>query len=69
MDKHVNPTRWLWWAALVILGLGLAFIGLLYSTRPPGPSFSPEMRMVAMSAIVLVGVCIISATAQWWTHR
>ncbi len=68
-EKPFNSITWLWWLALFILALGAAFAALMYYTAPGPHVISDDIRRVMMFAIVGSGLCVISATAHWWTHR
>ena len=68
-EKPKHPRRWLWWAALLILFLGAAFSALSYYTMPGPRQLSEQVRQIAMFTFVGVGICVISATAHWWTNR
>lgn len=62
------PTGWLWWWALAIAIVGTFFV-LMLRQQLPDPDVMPRIRLTVMVTLVAVGICAISATAHWWTHR
>lgn len=68
LNPPASPAAWLWWAALLILLAGGAIAYLLY-TFPPDPESTAPARFALAVTAVFSGVCLISATANWWLHR
>jgi hypothetical protein len=66
--KRMNNTRWLWNLALVI---ALAAGGLIYFIQQdPGFINAKEtISQILFVAVVLIGICAISATSRWWMKR
>lgn len=66
--KPPNPTRWLWWLALLI---GLAAYGIVYGLKQDVGNLKAQQNIhaVVMFAVVAIGLCIISATSHWWLRR
>lgn len=63
-----NPTRWLWWTALLIAA-GAAII-VYFIKQDIGYLNAQQMiGKVIMFAVIGIGICIISATAHWWIRR
>jgi hypothetical protein len=66
--KSLNRTAWLWWMALVIAsiaGLSIYFVlqdPLIHDTQQ-------KINSILFGAGTLIGICIISATSQWWLKR
>lgn len=66
--RSPNTKAWLWWLAFFFLILGSA-ITYLISLGDETPAKAAHFGLgVALTAIVF-GVCVISATANWWLHR
>jgi hypothetical protein len=66
--KSPKPTRWLWWMAVVITIA--AAVMVYFINRDTGNIDSREqIQRVIMFAVVAVGICVISATSQWWIKR
>jgi hypothetical protein len=63
-----RPTAWLWKLALVIVAVIGGFIALI-ARRLPDPAAEGTIRRLVAFALVAVGVCAISATAQRWINR
>ncbi len=68
--QHRPPSlrAWLWWLALFILACGGS---IAYMVRMNNFSPSPGSQFVLVVAVtgVLFGLCVISATADWWLRR
>jgi len=60
-----NGTRWLWWTALLI---GVVAAVSVYLVRRDIESQSTG-NMIILIAVVAIGICVISATSQWWVRR
>ena len=66
--RRDNPTfkSWLWWAALIALlaGGGLGYLFSLDPSRHPN-----QAQLIWAISGAIAGVCVISATADWWFRR
>ena len=68
MTPHYHRNGWLWWTAFYVLCGG----GVLYwvvDQQAQDPADDKLATMIACGAILLAGVCVISATADWWLKR
>ena len=69
MSNLIHPKRWLWWAALWVLAIGLGLAYLMFYTASSPRTITAGIRLVAVLAFVGSGICVISATAHWWLKR
>lgn len=68
VPKKPNITGWLWWLAFLIAAIG-GLVCYLISQDPVNPDMRRNMMLVATISTIGAGVCVIAATAHWWTHR
>jgi len=68
MMKKYRPKAWLWWLALFFLLIGGALI-YMFSLRLPEPTARTFMGLSMVATIVVVGLCLISASSDWWMRR
>jgi hypothetical protein len=70
MKHHfgVRPAGGLWWAALVSAIAGSAITYVLSLDRL-GPGTRHDWTLSLTATVVVVGLCIICATADWWMRR
>ena len=61
-------TGWLWGVALVILLIG-GTVTYLLSQQGYNPQAHKAMIICLAGTIIGVGVCVISATSDWWMHK
>jgi CHASE2 domain-containing sensor protein len=63
-----SQTRWLWWLALIIAAVAATSI---YFIRQDPLNLNPQQQInaIIIGSATLIGICIISATAQWWLKR
>lgn len=62
-------TAWLWWWAVILL-LGSAAAWYVLLRQPMADTDLQEKARLAVTvAGSLAGICVISATANWWIHR
>ena len=64
-----SPTRWLWWAALLIGAVGAGLAVLRTNMGSVDPSIHEQVRFIVALTVLAVGICIISATSRWWMSR
>lgn len=70
MQKHIpSLTSWLWWLSLLILITGGAIYYLFRMNTAGGQHTMQAANLTAAVSLVLAGVCIISATSNWWMRR
>jgi CHASE2 domain-containing sensor protein len=67
MKKIPSPQRktWLWWLALLIIAIGGGICYLLSGDQTNSTYRIARILTVAIT-IISAGICIISATANWW---
>ncbi len=62
-------TAWLWWwAVLLLLGSAAVWFVLLREPRAD-VELQERARLIITVGSSLAGICVISATANWWIHR
>ena len=66
--KRVRFIPWLAWLGLLILATGGSLAYLLH-TQNGDPDIEHAIRITLVVTIVSAGVCLISATADWWINR
>jgi len=59
----------LWWWALVFGLVGGGAVYYLSMGAGQDPSQVNMIPFVLSVTTILVGICIVSATAGWWLHR
>ena len=63
-----RPVRSLLWLSLLILLIGGLLTFILY-TQNAHPQARLTMNVALTLTIVMSGLCVICATAQWWNTR
>ncbi|HMO49878.1 MAG TPA: hypothetical protein PKA21_01980 [Kiritimatiellia bacterium] len=66
--KIPKQSNWLWWLAFWIAAGAVALI--VYFKQDAGMiNADQHIKTVILIASVAIGLCIISATSQWWIKR
>lgn len=67
-EHGMRNTTGLLWTALLISVIG-GTISYMFFTQPPTPDTRANLAISLAGTILGVGICIISATANWWLRR
>ncbi len=66
--KKVRYVPWLGWLALLLLAVGGGVAYLLH-THVTDPVSRQTLTLILALTVVTAGICLISATADWWIKR
>ena len=70
MNRNVpSLTAWLWWLTLLILIIGGSVYYLFRVSGSSGADMKQAANLTIAVTSILAGICIISATSNWWMKR
>ena len=70
MNRNVpSLTAWLWWLTLLILITGGAVYYLFRVSNGSGAEMKQAESLTIAVTSILAGICVISATSNWWMKR
>ncbi len=63
-----RPKTFLWWIAIIALGISGALFYFLKSQAQYDASIEETRMFVPMIGIIIAGICVIAATAERWFY-
>jgi uncharacterized Tic20 family protein len=65
----VRKATWLWWLALFIVILGGLVVYLMKQQSTLTHELAEQTNFIIAVTALAAGVCIISASADWWMRH